>query len=503
MQLETPHQGHVDSRRFAHRVLDAAAWVSGSRMVGLAVQAVIVVALARLLTPAEFGSYAVGVALATFTALVAQLGLGPAIVRAEKLSRGQIAGAFWLAMATGIVGVALLQLIARYGFTGEIQAIIRWCALSVALQLLATVPIAELQRDLRFRDYVFVELTAQLVGSGLVAIVAAWSGWGVWSLVVGGLVREAIIAGGTLSLAHTACLARIDVAGTIALARFGTALMIARLGATVAQTGPQLIVGRTLGPQALGLFTRAFFTVNRLELAAVTGLQNVLLAAFSSGGQSEARLRAGLLRSTRLLASIVLPLFAILAVAADDLVAVVLGPQWHEAAPLIAIACLLGGTNALATVADALLKSAGRWRVLVAVQTVSAACMLLAVWLGTSGETLGAVLAVTTIGAMTNATTVTITLKLFRVRGRDYLRVLAPALALSLVLAAAHELLAAMLPPTLNAPLPRLAFYAAVSGAVSLGGAAWLRRRYAGSIAGDYGMLAEWYRGHRRRIIGG
>ena len=79
----------------------------------------------------------------------------------------------------------------------------------------------------------------------------------------------------------------------------------------------------------------------------------------------------------------------------------------------------------MATVADALLKSAGRWRVLVAVQTVSAACMLLAVWLGTSGETLGAVLAVTTIGAMTNATTVTITLKLFRVRGLDYLRVLA------------------------------------------------------------------------------
>ncbi|MBX3413920.1 MAG: oligosaccharide flippase family protein [Pirellulales bacterium] len=502
MPFETPAPTSDAPRRFAHRVLDAAAWISGSRMVGLSVQATIIVALARLLTPAEFGSYAVAMALTTFAALVGQLGLAPAIVRAPAIARGQVAGAFWLLVLTGVLCVASLHIIAWLGFKGESASIVRWCACGVLLQNLATVPIAELQRALRFRDYVVTELVAQIVGSGLVSIVAACLGWGVWSLVLGGLVRETIIALGSLALARTACLSRIDFAGTASLARFGVALLCVRLGATIAQTGPQLVVGRVLGAQALGLFTRAFFTVHRLELAAVSGLQNLLLAAFSSGGPSDARLRAGLLRSTRLLTAIVLPLFAMLAVAADDLVSVVLGPQWREAAPLIAIACVLGASSALATVADAVLKSAGKWRILVGLQSTSAMGVVGAAWLGTKWGTTGSVLAVTASGAGANLCLVGITLVIFGVRVRDYLRVLAPSVAFSVALVAAHECLASVIPGSLDHAVLRLAIFTALGGVVALGGFTWLRKHYAGRVAGDYGLLAEWYRGHRRRMTG-
>jgi O-antigen/teichoic acid export membrane protein len=487
----------------AHRVLDATAWVTGSRVVGLAVQAVIVVTLARLLAPAAFGSYAVAVALTTFAALVGQLSLGPAMVRAKDLSRGQLSGAFWLLVASGAIGVVSVQQIAAWCFPPEIATIAWWCAYGVALQHLAAVPIARLQRGLRFRDYVVVELAAQSLGSGLVSIVAAWHGWGVWALVAGGLVRDGVIACGALIMTPPPVLAPIDRRGTMTLARYGVPLTFARLGASVAHSGPHLVVGRVLGSQALGFFARALFSVNRLELVAVGGLQNVLLAAFAAGAQDEARLRAGLLRSTRLLAAGVLPLFASLALVADDLVVVVLGPAWQAAGPLLQVASLMGACSSLATVADALLKASGRWRTLVVIQTTAAVLVLLAAWLGSQGGTFSAIVGVVGVLSAASLATIFATLWSFRVSMLDYLRVLAPGALLALLLGLFEAATSIALPASWNTPFGRLLFFTAsgvACGAIAL---TWLKSHYAERTVGDYRVLAEWYRGHRRRASHG
>lgn len=490
-------------RRLAHRVLDAAAWVSGSRVVGLAVQALVVVTLARLLAPAAFGEYAVAIALATFAALLGQLSLGQAIVRAPELSRGQLAGAFWLLVATAACGVLAVQQIAAMVFSEEIARITWWCAYGVALQHLAAVPIAQLQRGLRFREYVMVELSAQVLGSGLVSIVAAWYGCGVWSLVAGGLVREATIACGAFCLAPPRLLARIDRRGVVALARYGVALTLARLSASVSQSGPHLVVGRLLGSQALGFFSRALFTVNRIELVVVGGLQNVLLAAFASGGQDEARLRAAFLRTTRLLAVAVLPLFTALALIADDLVVVVLGPAWREAGPLIQVASLMSATGALATVADALLKASGRWRTLVAIQSTTAVLVLVAAWLGTRAGTFSAMVAVVSVLSLASLTTIAATLWSFRVALLDYVRVLVPGALLALSLCASDVAIRLWLHTWYESPVGHLVLFGAASAAIGAVALAWTRLHYAGRTVGDYSVLAEWYRAHRRGASSG
>jgi len=480
-------------------VLDATAWVSGSRVIGLFVQAVIVVALARLLAPAAFGSYAIAIALTTFAALIGQLSLGQAIVRAKDLSRGQISGACWLLVLTAAIGVIIVQQVATWFFSAEVAEIAWWCAFGVVFQHLATVPIAQLQRELRFREFVTVELAAQVLGSGIVSIALAWHGWGVWSLVAGGLVRDAVIGCGTTLLARPRMLVAIDRSGVIALARYGIAFTFARLGASIAQSGPHLILGRLLGSQALGFFSRAVFMVNRLELVAVGGLQNVLLSAFANGGQDEARLRAGLLRSTRLLAAAALPLFAALALVGDDLVLVVLGPAWREAGPLVQIASLMGATSALATVADALLKAAGHWSILIAVQSTTAVLVLSAAWLGASTGTLGATLAIICVLSTASLSIVVATMWMFRVSPLDYLRVLAPGATFALALGLSEVAIRALIPTAWNTPFGRLALFAVAGFACGAMALAWVKTHYAGRTVGDYSVLAEWYRGHRRR----
>jgi hypothetical protein len=58
----------------------------------------------------------------------------------------------------------------------------------------------------------------------------------------------------------------------------------------------------------------------------------------------------------------------------------------------------------------------------------------------------------------------------------------------------------ALLPATWNTPIGRLAFFAMAGCACGAMALAWVKAHYAGRTVGDYSVLAEWYRGHRRRV---
>jgi len=87
-----------------------AVWALGSQFAVQGIRFVSVVALARLLTPSDYGAAAFAVTLASFSMVLGDLGYGTALVQAGDASQRRASTAFWCSLAAGIVGSGLTAL---------------------------------------------------------------------------------------------------------------------------------------------------------------------------------------------------------------------------------------------------------------------------------------------------------------------------------------------------------------------------------------------------------
>ena len=168
-------------------VLWSAAQKWGSRLIGVFVFFL----LARLLTPEAIGLSALAMAFIYFAQAVVAQGFVEAIVQREDLEPDHLHTAFWANAGAGIVisvlAVALAPWIASLANTPALAPVLRWLTVSFLLSALCSVPTAILQRDFAYKVLAVRYLVGIVLG-GIVGVVMAFMGYGVWSLVAQELV---------------------------------------------------------------------------------------------------------------------------------------------------------------------------------------------------------------------------------------------------------------------------------------------------------------------------
>src|SRR5829696_894578 len=158
------------------------------------------VILSRLLAPEAFGLVALATAFTVFIELFLDQGFGSAIVQREKLDPEHLDTAFWLNVLTSILMTG--GLIAVSGLLGalfeepRLASVLRWLSITLILSGLSSTQISILQRKLAFKEFAIRSMVANAVG-GIVGVIMAFSGYGVWSLVgqdvASGVVRAIIL----------------------------------------------------------------------------------------------------------------------------------------------------------------------------------------------------------------------------------------------------------------------------------------------------------------------
>jgi PST family polysaccharide transporter len=153
----------------------------------------VLLVLARLLVPADFGVVAAATVLVSFSQTLADAGLGRAIVqRADRVDESSTT-AFWmnlvLAGAVMLALVAAAPAIATFFRDARITDVVRVLALQVPLAAMCTVQVARLQRELAFKELFVVRLATAALPA-LVSIPMALHGHGYWALVAGTLVGQ-------------------------------------------------------------------------------------------------------------------------------------------------------------------------------------------------------------------------------------------------------------------------------------------------------------------------
>ena len=435
-----------------HSLVSGIAWTAALRWVAQAISWVATLYAARLLVPAHYGLVSMGMLAIGLARMVEDFGLDALFVQNRAIQgemRARLAGFLLVLAAVLCSSYALLAPVVA-GFFGEPQVASLIVALSVLFitDALQVIPRAQLQLDLKFGRLAAANLL-QVVATSSTLVIAARAGLGHWSLIVSPLAGA--LATTLLLLIwrpfkvawprDIATLARPLLQGWRVLAS-----RVAWYGYTNAD---QTIIGRVLGKDALGSYSFAvtFSSLAQQEVGAI--VSRVVPGIFSEVQKNTAELRRYFLTLTEFLAIVSFPLSIGLALVADLVMPLVLGPQWDAVVAPLQLLCVYAAFLSSQTLISHVLMWTGQFRANMWCTILSGVTMPVVLWFAVDYGLVGVGWAWVIFLPLTSIPAFVIAFRTIGITARDWLASLAPALAASLVMAAAVIAVRRALPDTL------------------------------------------------------
>jgi PST family polysaccharide transporter len=341
--------------------------------------------LARLLTPQDYGLIGMVAVFTGFVAMFKDLGLSLATIQRAEISYDQISTIFWvnITISAGItlLMILLAPLIAWFYAEPRLTLITIVTSMGFFFGGLAVQHEALLKRQMRFYALSIIAFLSMMTGYA-VGIVLAWRGASYWSLVFSQL---ALLASNGVGVWLT-CGWRPGRpkrnAGVRSMLSFGGNVMGYSLINYVSKNCDNLIVGRSFGPQLLGLYSKAAQLLSLPTDQINEPLATVAIPALSRLANSPERYRQAYLRIMEKIIMVTMPAVMLMLVTADWLVLIVLGPQWSDSANIFIFMGLAGLFQPVASTAGWLLVSQGRVRDMLRWSVINAPISILSIVAG-------------------------------------------------------------------------------------------------------------------------
>lgn len=319
-------------------------WSSVERFSVQGVQFFVMLVIARLLTPSDYGL--VGM-LAIFLAISQTLidsGFSQALIRKQNRSATDNNTVFYFNIVISILLYIFLFIIAPWvaNFYEESQLVIlmRVLCLVVIINSFAVVQRAILTANINFKVQAKASFISALV-SGSIALYLAISGYGVWTLVF----QQLLSAFANVLLLWWFSTWRpkflYSWKSFRELFSFGSKLMAVGLIDTIYNNLYQIIIGKIFSAASLGFYTRAQH-FSDLPSSNITGiLQRVTYPVLCNIQDDDERLRDNYRKFLRVSAFIVFPVMCFMAGLAHPMVQLLLGEKWDYAATLLKPICFV------------------------------------------------------------------------------------------------------------------------------------------------------------------
>jgi teichuronic acid exporter len=283
-------------------------------------------------------------------AMVADMGLGWAIVQFQDVQEDELDSCFWVTLfTTGVAYVLLYALapaIARWFDSPQLSDVMRVASAPLLLWAVGLVPGAMLTKQLQLGKGAQADIISALV-SIPVMLLLAWRGAGVWALVFGGIVQAAVRTIVIVTFYPWWPHFRFTGRRIPAMLRYSMGAIGANLGWSVYSQIDSFIIGKLTNEQTLGIYAMAkqlaIMPVTKIS-AVINQLTGPVMARLQ---HDQKRLRDSFLKVVRLVTCVTLPLCVGLALVADDLISVALGERWMAVVPLFQVFCVYALTHSV------------------------------------------------------------------------------------------------------------------------------------------------------------
>lgn len=301
--------------------------------------------LARLLAPEAFGTYATASALVALVFAITEGGLHNYLIQRPRFRRADIAACLGLATALAALGASLLVGLATLSPAGWLPAeatpLLLVLSITVLLPPIALPVSAKLQRQLRFGVQLWIDVGRTVASVGVSLLLAA-SGAGAMALAAGAVADAVVGLVMTLWLGAGRTIVWPRLRGWRPILAFAAPFAaVGALGRT-GDAGVTLLLGQAQGLAAVGLYNRALVIHEIADRAFTQALTPILLPVLSQAQRRGRALGDLYLRKITGLTVVLWPFYAVLAILAEPIVAIMLGRGWEPAADVVRALSVVG-----------------------------------------------------------------------------------------------------------------------------------------------------------------
>ena len=319
----------------------AVKWSVASTVGRFALQLVAQVILARTLGPEIFGIFAIGMVVMTFATFFSGFGFSWSLLQRITLTSEDIRFAWTWQLLVGTVTMLavyfLAPLLATYFREPRAQNVIEWLSLACLLSAAAAPATYLLQRDLDFRASGLIQVGSYLAGYVAVGVPLAMLGWGASALVAAWLVQSAVVLVASYCLKPHPVRPLFWYADAASAVGTGRAVFLTNIVNWMLNNLDRVMIGRLLNAHALGLYNMAYNLAAMPNNLLLGALQPAFLAAGARLQNETERLGRAYLQMVATIFVLVFPAFVLLALVSSDLVSLLYGSKWVDAAPVLSI----------------------------------------------------------------------------------------------------------------------------------------------------------------------
>jgi len=432
------------------------AWTAVLRWSAQIISWIATAVAARLLAPGDYGVVSMAMLAVGLVRMVDDIGLDAVLVQDRGIagdSQARLAGLAILIGASASALMALLaQPIAAFFREPEVAVVVGVLGTLTLIEALQVIPRAGLQRALEYRRLEWAQFI-QVVATQSVLVAGAYLGWRYWALVSSTLAGAAVVTVLLIAWHPYAVRWPRDMMKLTAPLVQGGRILVSRVAWYAYSSADQTIVGRLLGKDALGAYSFAttFSTTISQEISSV--VIRVVPGVFSSVQDRRDQLRRYFLILTELLAYLTLPVSFGIAVTADLLVRIVLGPQWDAVVVPLQVLCLYAAFYSCQILNAHVLLWTGQFRANMWLNVLAAVLLPIAFYIGAQGGLPGVAWSWVIAFPLANVPAFVIGFRTIRIGLRAWVKAIWPALAASLAMYAAVLALRGALPDAMPAPV--------------------------------------------------
>lgn len=365
-------------------------WSGVSMGVTTALQFITLAVLARLLSPSDFGLMGMIMVVIGFAQAFADMGLSNAIIQRQDVEEDNLSSFFWINVFSGIIILICILLcrpiIALYFKQPVLSDYLIFAAFIFLITPVGQIFTTILKKELKFETLSKIKIAGSVVYS-ISTIGLALAKFEVLSLIFGQLIRSLFTVIILFFIFRKIWLPRLHFSITEikSYLSFGTFQMGEKAVNYFSANIDYIIIGRFLGPAALGFYTLAYnlmiFPLTKINPI----ITNVAFPVFSIIQNDNDRLKRGYCKVINYISMLSFPMLAGMLVVAPEFIRLIYGAKWEPSIAVLQIFCFVGIFKSLGNPIGSILLAKGRadigfyWNVFVVI-VVSVAAIVGVNW---------------------------------------------------------------------------------------------------------------------------
>lgn len=431
-------------RRLESRVASGIAWSFSEKLLTMLIQMVVSIIVARQLMPEDFGIMAILTFFTSVALAIVDSGFSQTLIRKQNPSDEEYKSVLGFNVVVSISLYVVLLIvtpyIARFYGHSVIADVAPVLFLVLPINSLCVVQTVMFTKEFRFALLSKIVFVASLI-SGVVAVVMAIMGCGIWSLVAQRLLMMGIKAIAFWAIRRWHTDARFSISAIRAMMPFGMRLLATDLIAAIYNNVAQLFIGKMHSTTMLGYYSQAQKLKDLPVTSAVQAVQGVTYPALSELSDDEKRFGDGYERIVRMLGFVAFPVMLGFVAIAEDMFMFLLGEKWMPTVPYFEVLALSGLCYPLAVVAYNVLKVRSDGRIIVRLEVVKRVVMTVVLCYAIPRGVMAVAWGMTLMAGVEFLLNTSVAVRLAKIGALRLVRALLPSLIISVAMYFAIDLM--------------------------------------------------------------